>query len=58
MKGIFVTLFDSKTERYTNPTAVETNEAAIRQFGLLVNDDRGTLVSLHPEDFSLFRIGS
>lgn len=58
MKGIIVSLFDSKAETYTPPTVAESNAAAIRQFGILVNDKQQTLVSTHPEDFTLFKIAS
>lgn len=58
MQGILVTLFDSKAESYSAPTVAESNAAAIRQFEILVNDKQRTLVSTHPEDFTLFRIGS
>lgn len=58
MKGVFVCLYDSKADTYTQPTVAQSNADAIRQFGILVNDKQGTLVSLHPEDFTLYRIGS
>lgn len=58
MKGIIVTLFDSKAETYSPPTVAESNAAAIRQLGILVNDRQQTLVATHPEDFTLFRIAS
>lgn len=58
MKGIFVELFDAKADTYTQPSVAQSNADAIRQFGILVNDKQGTLVSLHPEDFTLYRVGS
>ena len=58
MKGILVELYDSKADTYTQPTVAQSNADAIRQFGILVNDKAGTLVNLHPEDFTLFRVGS
>lgn len=58
MKGIFVTLYDAKADTYTPPVVADSNAAAIRQLSLLVNADKGSLVELHPEDFTLFRIGS
>lgn len=57
MKGIFVELYDSKADTYTQPSVAQSNADAIRQFGILVNDKQGTLVSLHPEDFTLYRVG-
>lgn len=57
-KGIFVTIFDSKSETYSRPTVAASNADAIRNFELLVNDQQKTLVALHPEDFTLYRIGS
>ena len=56
--GVFITLYDSKTEVYSKPTLAGNNADALRQFGILVNDRNGSLVSMHPEDFTLFRIGS
>lgn len=56
MEGILVTLYDSKAETYTNPAAVESPAAAIRQFDMLVNDKQSTMVSTHPEDFTLLRL--
>lgn len=58
MKGILVTLFDAKADSYTPPVVADSNAAAIRQLSLLVNDSKGSLIELHPEDFTLFRIAS
>lgn len=58
MEGILVTLYDSKAETYTNPAAVESPAAAIRQFDMLVNDKQSTMVSTHPEDFTLFEVAT
>lgn len=57
-KGIIVTIYDSKAETYSRLAMAETNADAIRQFDILVNDSRGSLVSTHPQDFTMFRVGS
>ena len=56
-KGILVSLFDSKAETWSPPSCADSKAAAIRQMELLVNDRQQTLVSSHPEDFTLFMIG-
>lgn len=53
-KGILVSLFDSKAESWSPPACADSKAAAIRQFEMLVNDRQQTLVSTHPDDFSLF----
>ena len=56
-KGILVSLFDSKAETWSPPTCADSKAAAIRQMEMLVNDRQPTLVSSHPEDFTIFMIG-
>lgn len=56
--GIFVCIYDSKAETYSQPTVARSNADALRQFEFLVNDTQKTLVSMHPADFTLYRIGS
>lgn len=58
MKGILITVYDGKADTYTPPHVAETNAAAIRQFAAVVNDTQHTMLSDHPEDFTLFRIAS
>lgn len=56
-RGILVSLFDSKAETWSPPSCADSKAAAIRQFEMLVNDRQQTLVSTHPEDFTLFMLG-
>lgn len=56
-KGILVSLFDAKAETWSSPSCADSAAAAIRQMEMLVNDSQQTLVSLHPEDFTLFKVG-
>lgn len=56
-RGILVSLYDGKAETWTQPTCADSKAAAIRQLELLVNDKQQTLVSTHPEDFTLYMVG-
>lgn len=56
-KGILVSLFDAKAETWSPPSCADSKAAAIRQMEILVNDKQPTLVSTHPEDFTLFMLG-
>lgn len=56
-KGILVSLYDGKAETWSPPSCADSKAAAIRQFEMLVNDRQQTLVSMHPEDFTLFMVG-
>lgn len=48
---------DSKMTEFNNPSVMASDAAAVRAFGDLVLKDSGTLVSNHPEDFSIWFIG-
>lgn len=50
------TVYDSKSETYSSPTANPARGQAIRSFGDAVNTGSSVL-STHPEDFTLFEIG-
>lgn len=56
-KGILVSLYDGKAETWSPPSCADSKAAAIRQMEMLVNDRQQTLVSMHPEDFTLFMVG-
>lgn len=56
-KGILVSLYDGKAETWSPPSCADSKAAAIRQFEMLVNDRQQTLVSMHPEDFTIFAVG-
>lgn len=53
---ILVSLRDTKAETWSNPHVCQNKAAALREFGMLVNDSRGTLVSGHPADFELYQV--
>lgn len=57
MKTKMFSVFDSKAACYGTPFFMPMESMAIRAFSDLVNDGT-TLVSKHPEDFSLFLVGS
>lgn len=54
--GIFVT-FDAKMEVYGVPFFAPSSAYAVRMFTDQVNDGDG-LMSRHPEDFTLFDLGT
>lgn len=43
---------------FLNPVTADNEGIAVRQFSLMVNDERGTLVSACPQDFELFELAS
>lgn len=57
MKSNAYTIFDSKSKTYTLPWFAMNDEVAIRAFKDKVNKE-GHEFNLHPEDYSLFGIGS
>ena len=48
---------DSKSEAYLQPMFFATNAAAIRAFQDVINDGKSNF-SKHPEDYTMFHIGS
>lgn len=56
----FFTLFDSKSQSYSNPTFAPNSESMIRELLNLFRDpgQAQNMYLLNAEDFSLFRIGS
>lgn len=57
MSKLYV-LYDSKSETYTAPTLNPARGQALRSFGDAVNAvGQGSIISDHPEDFTLFEIG-
>ncbi len=57
MKMIFVSVYDSATEAYMRPFCAQTEGQAIRIFEDEVTRDDSD-VGKHPEDYSLFVVGS
>ena len=51
------TVYDSKVEAFNTPFYFRTKGEAIRAFASTVNDSSSSL-SAHPEDYTLFEIGS
>lgn len=54
---VLVSVYDSKAETYTPPHPSQSRASAVREFETLVNDGGKTMISQHPEDFSLFLVG-
>lgn len=50
-------IFDSKGKFYGNPFYRGHNGEALRQFSDMVQDS-GSIYSKHPEDYSLYRLGT
>lgn len=57
---VFYSVFDSKTASFASPFVDQSDGSAIRGFSDAVNDGSNprNMWYTHPEDFSLFRIGS
>lgn len=52
-------IYDVKAECYEKPFFMKTTSMAIRGFQDVVNDlDSGSAISVHPEDYVLFEIGT
>lgn len=56
MDTLMFSVFDSKAAVFGTPFFMPREAMAIRAFTDLVNDGR-SMVSQHPEDFSLFKVG-
>ena len=57
MQKVYI-VYDSKSETYTAPSIHPARGQAIRSFADAVNDKgQGSVLSTHPEDFTLFEIG-
>lgn len=56
MKYRAFSIFDAKAAAFAQPFYAANNAVAIRMFQQVVND-RDTVISQHPEDFSLFCVG-
>ena len=52
-----VAIYDVKAEAYLKPIFVQSNGVAIRSFAEAVNDGQSDF-SKHPEDYSMFALGS
>lgn len=58
MKSIIIAIRDIKADTYGKPHAVHNEATAIRMFSDEVNaQDKKSLVSTHPNDFGLYKIG-
>lgn len=49
-------VYDVKAECYNTPFFMSSNGQAIRAFSDMLSDDR-TMISKHPDDFSLYHLG-
>lgn len=57
MKLNVYTIYDSKVKAYMQPFMAQTNGQALRMFADTVQDDK-TVINKHPEDYTLFALGS
>lgn len=58
MQKVFV-VYDSKSEAYGNPFVAQSTGVAIRSYADEVNRKDGqSQVAAHPEDFTLFEVGT
>lgn len=57
MKHFGYSIYDVKTRAFNQPIFAKTDEQAIRQFSD-ISQDKEHPVGKHPEDYSLFRIGT
>lgn len=53
---LIYSVYDSKAEAYMQPFFMQTRGAALRAFSDAV-DDSNSVLSKHPEDYTLFEIG-
>ena len=58
MQHHIFTVFDSKAAAYLQPFYSQTKGVAIRQFSDAINGDPNHQFARHPEDFTLFELGS
>lgn len=56
LKMIVFSVFDSKAQVFSQPMFAPTEGVAIRTFSNAANDPQSE-ISLHPEDYILFRVG-
>lgn len=49
-------IYDEKVESYSQPFFAATNPAAIRMFTDLSNDGQ-SMISKHPQDYTLYQLG-
>lgn len=58
MKRSMYAIRDLKAGTFNAPAIMENDAVAIRSFGDLVEDkSKGSLISLHPADFALCKVG-
>lgn len=58
MKLQILAMFDKKLGHFMTPFFAQTNGAALRSVGDLVNGKGEELPAQHPEDFQLWELGS
>lgn len=58
MKINLYALRDNKVGTFNPPVKIQNDAAAIRMFGDMVQRDTDSIVGQHPEDFSLWFVGT
>lgn len=57
MKKLIYAVYDSKVESYLQPLFFQSKGEAMRSWQTAAND-QNTMMCQHPEDFTLFELGS
>lgn len=58
MTKLVIAIRDNKMESYNMPVLVDNEAVAVRQFGDVISRGGDNIMSIHPEDFSLYVLGS
>lgn len=56
LKHLF-SIYDEKTEVYSYPFQSDSKAAAVRQFRMMINNEKYEMLNKNPEDFSLWYLG-
>ena len=57
MKKSVYSIRDCKMESFGIPVLIENDSVAIRQFGDIITKGNDNLMSIHPSDFALYKLG-
>ncbi len=55
-KMIMASIYDAKAEYWSAPRTFRTENDAMRSFEMAINSNEG--YGLHPEDYTLFKVGT
>lgn len=57
MKKLVYSIRDNKMGSFNVPVLIENDAVAVRQFGDLISRGGDSVMSIHPEDFTLYKLG-